>query len=67
LGAQFPEAKNGKTAAILDSGVAFIIGHNLQLDASIGTRVHGETAPRPFVAFGVSWRAKLSHEEQSSK
>jgi hypothetical protein len=61
LGVQFPEASNGPTSAILDGGVAYIIGHNLQLDASIGTRVHGETAPRPFLSFGISWRARLSH------
>jgi hypothetical protein len=66
LGVQFPEASNGLAAAILDGGVAYIIGHNFQLDASIGTRVHGETAPRPFLAFGVSWRAKPSHGEHES-
>jgi hypothetical protein len=58
LGLQAPEVKNGKAAAILDGGLAYIIGHNVQIDASIGTRVHGETAPRPFVGFGVSWRYK---------
>ena len=61
LGVQFPETSNGPASAILDGGVAYIIGHNFQVDASIGSRVHGETAPRPFLAFGISWRAKPSH------
>ncbi|HJP92383.1 MAG TPA: transporter [Pyrinomonadaceae bacterium] len=56
LGVQAPEMSDGKTGAILDSGVAYIIGQNLQIDASLGTRIHGETGPRPFLAFGVSWR-----------
>jgi Putative MetA-pathway of phenol degradation len=59
LGLQFPEEKNGEASAILDGGVAYIIGRNLQLDASLGTRVHGETGPRPFLAFGISWRARF--------
>src|ERR1041385_4542204 len=58
IGVQAPEEKNGETSAILDSGVAYIVGRNLQLDASIGTRVHGDTGPRPFLSFGISWRAK---------
>ena len=56
LGVQFPEEKNGQSSAILDGGVAYIIGQNWQIDAAIGTRVHGETGPRPFLGFGVSWR-----------
>jgi hypothetical protein len=63
LGVQAPEKTNGKTAAILDSGVAYIIGRNLQIDASIGTRVHGHTAPQPFLGFGISWRSKSFHRE----
>jgi hypothetical protein len=61
LGIQAPETSGGQTAAILDSGLAYIIGQNLQLDASVGTRVHGETGPRPFLAFGISWRWKPFH------
>ena len=63
-GVQSPETTNGHTAAILDSGVAYIIGQNLQIDASIGTRVHGDTAPQPFLAFGISWRSKSVHRER---
>jgi hypothetical protein len=60
VGVQTPETTNGPTAAILDGGLAYVIGQNLQLDASVGTRVHGETGPRPFLSFGVSWRWKPS-------
>jgi len=61
VGVQSPERKQGPAGAILDSGVALIIGQNLQLDAAVGTRVHGETGPHPFLAFGISWRAGLVH------
>jgi len=61
IGIQAPETSDGQTAAILDSGIAYIIGQNLQVDASVGTRVHGETGPRPFLAFGISWRWKPMH------
>ena len=61
LGIQAPEMSDGKTAAIFDGGLAYVIGKNLQVDASFGTRVHGETAPQPFLAFGISWRWKSSH------
>jgi hypothetical protein len=64
LGVQSPETTNGKAAAILDSGVAYIIGRNLQIDASIGTRVHGDTAPQPFLGFGISWRSKSFQGER---
>jgi hypothetical protein len=62
LGVQWPEVKNGQTSAILDSGLAYIIGHNLQLDAGVGTRVHGATGPKPFIGFGISWRARSRHK-----
>ena len=61
LGVQSPEANNGKAAAILDGGVAYIIGRNIQIDASIGTGAHGETPPQPFLGFGISWRLKSFH------
>jgi hypothetical protein len=64
LGVQFPESSNGKTAAVLDGGVAYIIGENLQVDAGIGTRVHGETGPRPLLEVGLSWRSKPLHEKR---
>ncbi len=58
IGIQAPETSDGQTSVIFDSGIAYIIGQNLQLDASFGTRVHGETGPRPFLEIGVSWRLK---------
>lgn len=61
LGMQWPEVKNGQTSAILDGGLAYIIGRNLQVDAEVGTRVHGETGPQPFIGFGISWRARFKH------
>jgi Putative MetA-pathway of phenol degradation len=64
IGVQSPEASEGKSAAILDEGVAYTIGRSLEIDASIGTRVHGMTAPQPFVAFGISWRSKLFHRHR---
>src|SRR5882724_1100097 len=45
LGVQSPEANNGKAAAILDGGVAYIIGLNIQIDVSIGTGAHGLRPP----------------------
>ena len=67
LGIQAPEMSEGQTAAILDSGIAYIIGQNLQVDASVGTRVHGETGPRPFLAFGISWRCKPQSRLRSTR
>jgi hypothetical protein len=64
IGIQAPEMRDGQTAAILDGGIAYIIGQNLQLDASLGTRVHGATGPRPFLEFGISWRWKPVHKKQ---
>ena len=64
LGVVYPESHNGKTSAILDGGIAYIIGRNLQIDASMGTRAHGDTAPQPFLGFGISWRSKLSSRDK---
>lgn len=55
-GVQTPEEKNGKTSMIVDTGGAFIIGHDIQLDLSVGTGVAGSTPPHPFVAAGFSKR-----------
>jgi len=61
VGVQSPEATAGQSSAILDGGLAYTIGRNLAVDATIATRVHGTTAPHPFVEFGISWRSKLFH------
>lgn len=55
-GIQTPEGLHGQTAAVVDAGVAYIVGKNLQLDLSVGNGVSGQSAPRPFVGAGVSYR-----------
>lgn len=55
-GIQTPEEKNGRTSMIVDAGGALIIGHDIQLDLSVGTGVTGSTPPHPFVAAGFSKR-----------
>jgi hypothetical protein len=59
LAVQSPETTEGQSSAILDGGVAYTIGRNLEVDAGMGTRVHGITGPQPFLEFGLSWRSKL--------
>jgi hypothetical protein len=55
-GVQGPETKNGGASVIFDAGVAYIIGHDIQLDASVGTGATGATPPHPFVSAGISKR-----------
>ena len=57
-GVKFPEAEEGTTAVVFDGGVAYIPRENWQIDISAGTRAHGETPPRPFVAIGFAYRHK---------
>jgi hypothetical protein len=59
FGLQAPEEKKGNSSVIVDAGVAYIIGRNLQLDASVGAGAHGNTPPHPFVSFGVSFRSNF--------
>lgn len=59
FGLQAPEEKGGKSAVIVDWGVAYIAGHNVQLDASVGTGVHGHTAAHPFLSLGISFRSNV--------
>lgn len=56
VGTQDPEAPNGATAIVVDTGLAYIIGRDVQLDVSAGRGVRGSSSPRPFVAFGLSLR-----------
>ncbi|HLK14542.1 MAG TPA: transporter [Fimbriimonadaceae bacterium] len=55
-GIQGPEQQRGKTSVIVDVGVAYILGKNVQLDFSVGNGVSGVTSPHPFVGAGVSVR-----------
>ena len=64
VGLQTPEKSEGRSSVILDTGVAYIIGRNLQLDASVGTGTHGDTTPHPFIAFGISFRSKVWDKER---
>ena len=57
MGLQTPEEVGGTTSIILDAGVAYVVGRDLQLDVSIGRGVHGTTPPRPFIGAGVSIRS----------
>jgi hypothetical protein len=56
---QSREDVGGTWAMVADAGVAYIVGCDLQLDFSAGQSVHGVTAPKPFVAAGISLRADL--------
>jgi hypothetical protein len=56
-GFQSPEEAGGASALTVDTGVAYIIGRDLQVDLSAGRGVTGVTPPRPFVAIGVSLRS----------
>jgi hypothetical protein len=64
VGLQTPEKSDGRSSVILDAGVAYIIGRNLQLDASVGTGAHGDTTPHPFIGFGISFRSKVWDKER---
>ena len=55
-GMQSAEAHRGRASIVVDAGTAVIIGHDLQLDASVGWGAAGLTTPQPFVAIGVSER-----------
>src|SRR5689334_22014381 len=50
--------------SFVDGGIAYMVGQNVPIDASIGTRAHGETAPQPFIGFGISWRSKSFQRER---
>ena len=55
-GIQTPEQKYGKTSVIFDAGSAYIVGHNTQLDISLGTGASGSTPPHPFIVGGITRR-----------
>lgn len=55
-GVQYPETKRGRSAIVLDIGIAYLIGRDIQIDISAGSRVAGETPARPFLAVGLSKR-----------
>lgn len=54
VGYQDPISRDGGAAVIVDAGLAWIVGSNVQIDVSAGRGVHGAAAP--FVAVGISLR-----------
>jgi hypothetical protein len=55
-GLQTPETRGGTSSLLLDVGGAWVIGRDLQLDASVGWGAHGTTVPTVFWSAGVSRR-----------
>ena len=55
-GIQSRESRRGKASATVDVGVAYIIGRDVQIDASLGWGAAGTTPPRPFLSVGISER-----------
>ncbi|MGH2958816.1 MAG: transporter [Solirubrobacterales bacterium] len=55
-GLQSPETKHGQAAVLVDFGAAYVIGRDVQLDFSAGSRVAGKTPPRLFLSAGISKR-----------
>jgi len=56
IGCQYPETRNGRGSAVVDGGIAYIVGRDVQLDFSVGARVAGVTPARVFWAAGISKR-----------
>lgn len=55
-GIQTPETKGGSASLIYDAGIAYVIGHDVQLDFSVGSGGAGRTPPHPFLSAGISKR-----------
>lgn len=55
-GFQSAEQKEGKASLLLDTGAAWIVGSDTQLDVSVGWGARGETVPNVFWSAGVSRR-----------
>ena len=55
-GLRSPEERGGGTSVLVDTGAAWILGNNTQLDVEVGWGAHGETVPNVFVGAGISRR-----------
>lgn len=55
-GMQSREQRHGGSQVIVDTGVAYALTSDVQLDASVGRGIHGATPPRVFASAGVSVR-----------
>jgi hypothetical protein len=53
---QSPERRGGGGSLTVDTGAAWILGRNTQLDVSAGWGVRGTTPPNVFLAAGISRR-----------
>jgi hypothetical protein len=49
-------AQSSPSSVLLDAGTAWVIGNNMQIDASIGWGAHGTTSPNVFWSAGISRR-----------
>ncbi len=56
MGYQSPEQPDQGASVVIDAGIAYIVGRDIQIDLSAGRGVHGTTPPRPFLAIGLSRR-----------
>ena len=55
-GMQSREERHGRKQVIVDTGVAYVLTPDVQLDATVGRGVHGATPPRVYASAGVSVR-----------
>jgi hypothetical protein len=53
---QKPESRRGSTAVLADTGAAWIVGNDTQLDVEVGWGVRGQSPPNVFVGAGISRR-----------
>lgn len=55
VGMQSAADAGAPASVVVDTGFAWVVGRNVQLDVSVGQGAHGP-APRPFVSAGISVR-----------
>jgi len=53
---QSPESKGGSASVIVDTGAAWIVGNDTQLDVEAGWGARGQSAPNVFIGAGISRR-----------
>jgi len=53
---QSPESKGGSASVIVDTGAAWIVGNDTQLDVEAGWGARGQSAPNVFIGAGISHR-----------
>ena len=57
-GYQSRDDSDGTWSLVVDAGMGWIVGRDVQLDVSAGSGAHGSSPPKPFVAVGISVRAR---------